>query len=124
MDCLREFLEEGRKVEVRLKRRWKWMNPSVEGAKRLEDNVQEIANGVDATEFRSKVENKALRGEVGSVHFYFQGRAKKEEKIKKSDSKEIRRMEREKEMEEKKERRKKRAEERHGLLQGTLKAKD
>ncbi|MCJ1268926.1 hypothetical protein MMC22_008814 [Lobaria immixta] len=123
MDWLREFLEEGRKVDVRLKRRQKWAKPSEEEVKVLEDSVAAVVEEVRATEYKSKKEHKARLGEPGSVHFFLQGPAKKKEKIKGTDGKESRRMEREKEMEEKKERRKKRAEERHELLQNTLKAK-
>lgn len=124
MEWLKEILEKGKKVDVRLIRRKKWEIPSVEQVERLEGGIKEVMEGVEGLrEYKNRQELKSWGGQKGSVHFYFQGPANKEKRKDGIIRKGSRRMEREQEMDEKKEKRKKRAEEREELLQKIVKAK-
>lgn len=123
MDWLKEFLEEGRRVDIRIKRRRRWENPSTQEVGLLEGTIQGVAEGVIGTkEYKPRQEQKAWAGEKGNMHYYFKGPARKRENSAQSGEKGSRRLERAQEMEEKKEKRKKRAEERKEIVQHALKA--
>lgn len=122
MDRLKEFLEEGRRVDILIKRRRKWENPSIQEVRLLEGTIQGVAEGVIGTkEYKPRQELKSWVGEKGNVLFYFKGPGRKREDSAQMGEKGSRRLERAQEMEEKKEKRKKRAEERTELVQHVLK---
>lgn len=123
MDWLKEVLEEGRTVEINLKRRKRWLNPSAHEVKMLEDSIAAAVKEVEgARELKPREEVQVLPMQKGNVRFYFKGPTKKQAKRERMDGKESRKMEREQEMEEKKEKRKKRAEERKELIANVMKA--
>lgn len=131
MDSLAGFLEEGKRVIVRLRRLRAWMIPSAEKVEFLEGSIKTLVEGMEGVkEYRPMEETHIWHtGHVdkvkhkGNVTFYFQGPTKKEETIEATGTKETRRQEREQEMEERKEKRRKRAEERKGSLQNPVEAK-
>lgn len=123
------FLEEGKRVIVRLKREKIWMIPNPEKVRILEGSIKEVVEGIEGVkEYKRMEESKVSKpeqtkmGQKGNVTFYFQGPTKKQERIEGTGAKEARRVEREKEMEERKEKRRKRAEERKGSIQNPVEA--
>lgn len=118
MDLLKEFLEEGKQVVVRLKRAKRWVEPSAKEVEILEDYVAKVVETVVGTkEYKPRQDLKAWGKQTGIVCLYLKGPTKKQDNVEGPNGKGIRRAEREQEMEERKEKRKKRAEERKGLLQ-------
>lgn len=123
MEWLKEFLEEGRTVEIDIKRRKRWMNPSANEVKTVEDSIKAAVEGVaGTTELRPKEEVQVIPMQKKNVRCYFKGPMKKQQKTERMDEKESRRIEKEQEMEEKKEKRKKRAEERKESVLNIVKA--
>ncbi|MCJ1425813.1 hypothetical protein MMC29_003713 [Sticta canariensis] len=129
MGQLAGFLEEGKRVIVRLNRLKPRMIPSAERVRLLEGSVKELVEGMEgAKEYRPMEESQiwntehTKRRQKGNVTFYFQGPTKKQETIEGAGAKETRRLEREQEMEERKEKRRKRAEERKESTQNPMKA--
>lgn len=129
MGQLAGFLEEGKRVIVRLSRLRAWMIPSAEKVRILEGSVKELVGGVGGVkEYRPMEETKVWKteqtkmGQKGNVTFYFQGPTKKRETNEGTGTKEARRLEREQEMEERKEKRRKRAEERKESAQNPVEA--